>query len=82
MSGTELTQEETNERIDQVSAFRKALNDGDEETAADLRTKIKWPAWSLMSAKKFLGVDFIRERGYNTELADRKFGSDWLDKED
>ena len=82
MSGVELTQEETNERIDQVAEFTKALNNGDEEAAADLRTKIKWPAWSLMSGKKVLGADYIRKKGYNTELADRKFGTGWLDRED
>jgi hypothetical protein len=53
--------------------------------AGDLDTSWEWlamtdlPAYSLMSCKKNLGADFIRERGLNTAPADAEYGRGWLD---
>ena len=35
---------------------------------------------SLMASKINMGANWIRDNNYNTILADRKFGRDWLDK--
>ena len=38
-------------------------------------------AEGLMGLKKLFGADYIRREGLITENADKKFGSDWLDKD-
>ena len=58
-----------------------ALENGDREEADRLRRKIKMGAEGLMATKKLFGADFIREKGYNTENADKKYGPGWLDKD-
>ena len=58
-----------------------AIGRRDEETAVKLQAKIKWPAWGLKAGKELFGAGFIREQCFNTELADEKYGPDWLDRE-
>ena len=59
-----------------------ALDRGDREEAKRLRSKLKPMAQGLMAGKKLFGADFIRREGYNTENADKKYGPDWLEKDD
>jgi hypothetical protein len=53
--------------------------------ADDMDTSWQWlaladlPAYSLMSCKKTLGADFVREKGFNTAEADAVYGPGWLD---
>ena len=35
-----------------------------------------------MAAKRSMGADWIRIRGFRTKLADAKYGPDWLDRDD
>jgi len=39
------------------------------------------PAHSLMRLKKSRGAQFIREMGFNTTNAEKRYGVDWLDRE-
>ena len=59
-----------------------ALNRGNRVEADRLHRKLKMSAEGLMAGKKLFGADYIRQEGYNTENADKKYGSDWLDKDD
>jgi hypothetical protein len=52
---------------------------GDEDTSWKWLALADLPAYSLMSCKKNLGTDFIRERGLNTAPADAEYGLGWLD---
>ena len=72
------TEEERQASRDYVDAVARR----DFESAAQIVRKMKFPACHLMAGKKLFGADFIRERGYNTELADAEYGPDWLDRED
>ena len=65
-----------------MAALIDAIGRRDEETAIKLQAKIKWPAWGLKAGKELFGADFIREQCFNTELADEKYGPDWLDREE
>ena len=64
--------------MDYVYAIRRR----DFKAADKLIPKMKFSACSLMSGKKLFGADFIRKYGYNTEEADKKYGPDWLDRDD
>ena len=80
----EITEKTPGQPEESQSALMAALIDAigrDEETAIRLQAKIKWPAWGLKAGKELFGADFIREQRFNTELADKKYGPDWLDRE-
>ncbi len=70
--------EEDQAVMDYVYAIRRR----DLEEADKLVRKIKFPACCLMAGKKLFGADFMRENGYDTEEADKRFGPDWLDRDD
>ena len=80
-----LTQEEIAalpEGLQVIHQMQKARDRGDNETYHRLQRRLKIPAESLMAAKRTMGADWIRERGLRTELADAKYGPDWLDRDD
>ncbi|WP_460020160.1 hypothetical protein [Magnetospira thiophila] len=54
---------------------------GDEEAAWDWLRLAEIPAWSLMSAKRRNGAEWVRQMGLNTESAEKAYGKDWLDKD-
>ena len=53
---------------------------GDNEEYYRLMRELNVPAETLMALKKGGHTDFIRERGLKTDLADAKYGPDWLDE--
>ena len=65
-----------------VNSWLDALERGDREEAKRIFRKVPLEASTLMAGKKLFGADYIRKRGYNTEKADAKYGSDWLEKDD
>ncbi|MDR2614934.1 MAG: hypothetical protein LBC91_06400 [Candidatus Accumulibacter sp.] len=52
---------------------------GDEDASWEWLALAELPAYSLMSCKVNLGADFIRQKGLNTQPADREYGPGWLD---
>lgn len=77
-----LTDEERQEQLDLLEEFGDAMDRDDEETQRRCRAKIKFLPGSLMALKEVWGADFVREQGYNTELADEYYGPGWLDRDD
>jgi hypothetical protein len=53
---------------------------GDRAEADRLRRLALFRPESLMALKIAGGADYIREKGYRTDLADRKYGHGWLDR--
>ena len=51
---------------------------GNEDDAWAWLAKVKLSADTLQGIKERQGADFIREKGLNTETADKAFGKDWL----
>lgn len=67
---------------------KQALNDygdavgrGDHAAAHQAVRRIKGDPVTLRVLKERLGADFIREMGFNTELADKEYGPGWLDRD-
>ena len=71
---------EPDEQIALIDAINEAETRGDEETVRKLSRKLEPPADVLLGAKMASGPDFIREMGYVTRLAEKKYGKDWLEK--
>ena len=65
-----------------VNCWLDAKERGDPEEAESIFRKIPFDASSLMAGKKLFGADYIRKKGFNTEKADAKYGSNWLDRDD
>lgn len=63
-----------------IRAFGKAVADNSNEEATRLEKLILFRPESLMAIKNTLGAEHIRHRGYRTDLADAKYGNDWLDR--
>lgn len=59
----------------------EAARRGDHETARELRKQVIYPAEALLAAKRNMGADWIRKRGFRTETAEAKYGKDWLDRD-
>lgn len=72
--------EEPDEQIALIDAINEAETRGDDETVRKLSRKLEPPADVLLGAKMASGPDFIREMGYVTRLAEKKYGKDWLEK--
>ncbi|WP_028357643.1 hypothetical protein [Brackiella oedipodis] len=53
---------------------------GDGETAWQWLARAELPAHCLTYLKKEFGTEFILSYGFNTKLADEKYGPDWLKK--
>ena len=63
-----------------IRAFGEAIANNDGDEAARLEKLILFRPESLMAIKKALGAAHIRRRGYRTDLADARYGHDWLDR--
>ena len=70
------------EKLQVMSDYMDAMNRDDEEAMRRILPTIKFHPETLKLLKALQGADFIREEGYNTELADKEYGPDWLDRED
>ncbi len=76
------TQEEAKEDLANIRKYCKAELKDDYELADEFFKKIRIDPEILVLLKYNDGADYIRQFGYNTTLADRAYGSDWLDRED
>ncbi len=76
----QLTEEEIKHNEYHQAQLYKAMLNNDLQAKAYHRSQIINDPDALMSAKILSGAQWIRDRNYNTTLADRKFGNDWLDK--
>ena len=63
-----------------VNAFTDAVIAGDDTESDRLRRLILFRPESLLATKNALGVDFVRQKGLRTDLADAKYGHGWLDR--
>ena len=63
-----------------INAFADAVIADDDEQATRLAKLILFQPESLMAIKIARGAAHIRERGFRTDLADRKYGHGWLDR--
>ena len=55
---------------------------GDEDAAWAWLALAKLPAETLLMLKMNMGAQFVRENGFDTELADAAYGEGWLDREE
>lgn len=55
---------------------------GDKALARELRKKMVIPAESLLMARDVMGAEWIRAEGLNTSEAERKWGENWMDRDD
>lgn len=51
---------------------------GDEEAADAIRRQIIYPAETLLAIKETEGADWLIQRGWRLDEAERKYGKDWL----
>ena len=65
-----------------LAEFTEACRRHDRAAALRAVCKIKLSPPSLLMVKRVSGAEAIRKAGYNTTLADKEFGSDWLDRDD
>ena len=72
----EFEQRRQGEILDRIG---EALNRGDDQELAELFREWAPPAQVLWSAKKIMGAQWVRERGFDTSRADREYGPGWLD---
>ena len=72
----------TEEEVDAHQAMHEAWDRGDDDAALEHAKKIRFTPGSLLATKKNFGANHIRKMGFNTELADRFLGPDWLDRDD
>lgn len=59
-----------------------ALERGDDAAAAAALRRVKGDPITLRTLRDQFGADYIRRKGYNTELADKVLGPGWLDRND
>jgi len=59
----------------------EAQRRGDNALAMELRRQMIYPPVALLGLKRNLGPNWIRESGFNTIEAERKFGKDWLERD-
>ena len=75
-----LPQDAGSENTKLVHAFAEAVVAGDNAEADRLRKLALFRPESLMAIKMTRGAEHLRQRGYRTDLADRKYGHGWLDQ--
>jgi len=61
--------------------MQAAISRGDQQTEDECMRKLILAPASLLMMKMSLGSDRIIENGYNTTEAIRKFGDDWLERD-
>lgn len=70
------------DQIALIDAINEADMRGDRETVRRLTRKFAPPADVLLGLKMAGGAEFIRKTGYITRLAEKKYGEDWLERDD
>ncbi len=63
--------------VDQILELKKK---NDREGAHKLMQTLLLPAETLMAEKKLLGAEALRKKNYRMDLAEEKYGKDWLDR--
>jgi hypothetical protein len=53
---------------------------GKEEEAMRLNKTIPLPPWMAKMLKEKVGVDYLRQSGWNLSEAEAAYGPDWLDR--
>ncbi len=76
----DLTDEELRHNQYHIEKLADATEANDGEAQFYHRSQIYHDPDALMASKMLLGAQSIRDRKFNTTLADRKFGHGWLDK--
>ena len=71
---------ERRERRRIMTLVTEAEDRGDLDEARRLEKQFAPQAEVLMNAKLVGGADFVRETGWDTRHADKKYGPDWLDR--
>ena len=77
---TDFPMDEEDERA--LRDYTEACERDDDAAAHRAICRIKLSPPTLMMVKEVEGAEAIREAGYNTTLADKEFGPDWLDRDD
>ena len=73
-------QAEWDENRRALAAYGRAEDSGDEELAKELFAKVPFDVETLQSMKRLHGADWLRKNKINTSRADKRLGSDWLDR--
>ena len=69
----------TAEEVEAAMALCDCIAGKSDVPETELWPKVRLLPVSLRLLKERHGADYIRELGYNTELADREYGPGWLD---
>ncbi len=77
-NNTQLTEEELKHNQYHLLKLSESMENGDENAEFFHRSQIIADPDSLMTLKRTMGANWILEQSFNTTLADRKFGNDWL----
>ena len=77
---TDFPMDEEDERA--LKDYAEACKRHDRKAAHRAMCRIKLSPPTLLMVKQVEGAEVIREAGYNTTLADKEFGPDWLDRDD
>ena len=72
----------TYDQVEVIEKLLEAYGCDDDEAIRVWTRRLEPPADALVAAKRSRGADFIREMGYITRLAEKKYGKDWLEKSD
>lgn len=78
----EFTPEWESEQDEVMEKLLDAFERDDEAAIDEWSRRLEPPADALLAAKRMGGPGFVRERGYITRLAEKKYGKDWLEKSD
>ncbi len=70
----------TDEDMDIVREILDLHEKNDREGAHKLMQTLLIPADCLMATKKVMGADWLRKKNYRLDLAEEKYGKDWLDR--
>ena len=63
-----------------IRAGLNLLQNDDLDGAVDILSSMQLSAGNLMFFKNAYGSDFIRGHNFDTTLADKEYGQDWLDR--
>jgi len=68
------------EKVDISRKSHELEQAGKKEEATALYRTIPLPAHLAQFVKKYMGVDYLTQQGWNLAEAEAKFGSEWLNK--
>lgn len=80
--GSERDATEEYDQIEVIEMLLDAHEREDDEAIREWSRRLAPPADALIASKSVLGADHIREKGYITRFAEKKYGKDWLEKSD